>query len=374
MRILATMLAILVACGFATPQAYPEAGGYIRDCGDPGAAPEVCRLRVMPTPAEAEKLLGERAFVADRRDDRLTIVARWVAAKPVLAGAIAAPLAQLDGTDLWSVTVRSGRLDEAMLDLFLVSDRRSEQFEWLGPKARARPEAIPLGKDLSGRAFDVTLDSATLGRPRSLTVYLPPGRDPAKRYPVVYMADGQALRFYSRIVDASIVAHRAPPVIIVGLHNGGNEQRSKDYLLGWEETNAGFEAHEAFLIKEVMPRAEREWGAASDPQRRLVIGKSSGAAWAVDTALRNPGLFRQAAGFAVCWTRGRTGLEDAERPRLMLVAGVFDPCVVPTRTVAAKARASGGELVFLEPVTGHGDLFYQALLEEALIWAFGKPA
>lgn len=374
MRILVTILALCFACAFATPQVYPDASGYIRDCDDPAAAPEVCRLRVMPAPAEAAKLLGEQALVAERRDDRLTVVARSAAAKPRLGGSIDVPLARLEGTDFWSVTVRSSRLDEATLDLFLMSDGRTENLEWLGPKAGARPEVVPFRQKLAGRTLDVTLDSVALGRPRSLSVYLPPGHDPRKRYPVVYMADGQGVGFYSRIVDASIVARRAPPVVIIGLHNGGGEQRSKDYLLAWQDTNVGFEAHEAFLIKEVMPRAEREWGAASDPQRRLTIGKSSGAAWAVDTALRHPDLFQQAAGFAVCWKRGREGLERAGRPRLRLVAGVFDPCVVPTRATAATARASGGELVVLEPVTGHGDLFYQALLEETLVWAFGKPA
>ena len=59
--------------------------------------------------------------------------------------------------------------------------------------------------------------------------------------------------------------------------------------------------------------------------------------------------------------------QSQTRPPLELTFGEL-------REIAGRARASGDEVVLTEPVTGHGDLFYRAMLEQTLNWAFGAPA
>jgi enterochelin esterase-like enzyme len=119
----------------------------------------------------------------------------------------------------------------------------------------------------------------------------------------------------------------------------------------------------------VRPRAERLWGASTRREQRLLVGKSSGAGWALDTALRHPDLFGQAAPIALGWTRA-SGLDRPGRPRLFMVTGVLDSFITRSRAAAEEAAKSGDPLVFQTPVTGHGDAFYQGDWVEILTWAF----
>ncbi|NEX94374.1 hypothetical protein G3573_16475 [Caulobacter sp. 17J65-9] len=343
-----------------------EAGKFLQDCGAPDAAPDICRAREAVSAAEAKRRLGDQDVAMWRKGDRFRVVARNPAEVVSLAGGLAAPMARIDGTDLWSFTARIPRLDEAVIDFLVIpSADQPPLTAWRGPKA---PPAAAFNPELKGQVVWDEVDSPALGEKRTLTVYLPPDFDRTRTYPVAYVADGSGVAYYARIVEPAIVAGRLPPVVLVGLESGA--KRTTDYLLGWEASDAGFEKHEAFLLNEVMPRAERLYGASSRREQRLLIGKSNGGAWALDTALRHPDLFAQAAPMALGAGRA-AGVDRPGRPRLFMATGVLDSFIRRSRVVAERAAKSGDELVFRTPVSGHGDVFYQDLLVEALAWAFG---
>lgn len=350
----------------------PPSDILVQDCGAPSASPDICRVRQPVDPGEAAAQLGDKTLVAWRDGTRLLIVARSPAAEVGVAGAILSPMARIDGaTDLWSLTVEIPRLDEALLDLFVTPTADGfTPFVWRGPKA---PKAPTFQSELTGRVVQDEIASVALGATRGLTVYLPAGFDSARAYPVAYVADGRSVSFYARIIEPAIADGRLPPLVLIGLHNGAGGQRSKDYLLGRGGSNAPFEAHERFLLEEVMPRAEKLYGASNRREQRLLIGKSSGGAWALDTALRHPDLFAQAAPIAVGYRQAGAGVERPGRPRLFMVTGLLDPFITRSRTVAGEAAKSGDPLVFQTPVTGHGNAFYEALWVEALAWAFPAP-
>ncbi|HJV41998.1 alpha/beta hydrolase [Caulobacter sp.] len=344
----------------------------IQDCGSPKANPDICRVRQAVRPEDAASHLGKDHMALWREGNRLLLVSCSAAPQAGVAGALFAPLAKIDGTaDLWSLVLDIPRLDEANLDVFPTPPAPGpfRAVLYRGPKA---PPAAVTQADLQGQVLQDEIDSQALGAKRKLTIYLPPKFDPRKRYPVVYVADGASVSYYAHVTEPAILDKRLPPLVLVGLHAGGGERRNRDYVLGWSDTSVPFVAHERFLIEEVMPRAESLWGAATKREQRLITGKSAGGSWALDTALRHPDLFAQAAPAAIASVSAE-GVERPGRPRLWIVTGLFDPFLPRSRSIAERAAKSGDEIVLKTPVSGHGATFYQDQWVEMLAWAFGRP-
>jgi hypothetical protein len=365
-------IAAASATGAHAQTTFPDlpSGSLVQDCGAAGASSDICRLREAVPAATLATQLGDARAAVWREGDRLLVAVRTGSAEPMLAGSILAPLAKVEGADLATLVVRIPRLDEALIDVFLVGGEGPVSPQvYRGPKAPPAQTPIP---ELRGRLVEESIDSKALGAPRGLTVYLPPGFDQARTYPVAYLADGRSVAFYARLIETAILDGRVRPVVLVGVHSGQGQQRAIDYLLDWKGSDAGFEAHERFFLEEVMPRAEALYGASKKREERLVTGKSNGGDWALDIALRHPDLFAQAAPAAMARSKAK-GVETPGRPRLFVTTGLFDPGIARSRETAARARTSGDEVVLVEPVSGHGGLFYQERLVEILAWAFGRP-
>lgn len=127
---------------------------------------------------------------------------------------------------------------------------------------------------------DVT--SAYLGASRHVEVWLPPGydRDTTRRYPVLYMSDGQNL-FDPRLayggidwgVDSVVVdlvkKKIIPPIIVVGVWN--TAQRFPEYS-PWHDAPK----YARFLIEELMPRVNREFRTLTGPRHTAHMGSSMG--------------------------------------------------------------------------------------------------
>lgn len=364
-------LAIATSTAAHAQTVFPDLapGSLVQDCGAANASPDICRLREAIPAETIATQLGQARSAVWREGDRLLVAARTQAAEPMLAGAILAPLAKVEGTDLATLVVRIPRLDEALIDVFMVGGTGPvTPLVYRGPKTPPAQTPVP---ELRGRLVEESLDSKALGAPRGLTVYLPPGFDQARTYPVAYLADGRSVAFYARCIEPAILDGRIRPVVLVGVHSGQGQQRAVDYLLDWKGSSAGFEAHERFFLDEVMPRAETLYGASKKREERLVTGKSNGGDWALDIALRHPDLFAQAAPAAMARTKAQ-GVEAPGRPRLLVTTGLFDPGINRSREIVARAKGSGDEVALVEPVSGHGGLFYQERLIEILGWAFGR--
>ena len=194
-----------------------------------------------------------------------------------------------------------------------------------------------------GRLEHFVLDSEILGGPREVTVYLPAGYDERdeRRYPVLYMHDGQNLfeahrsfipGQHWRLADAAneMIGHRkAEPMIIVGLDNGG-PLRIDEYTPSRDEKRkAGGRAadHARMLFEELKPEIDRRYRTKTDRASTGIGGSSLGGLVALWLALRHPDVFGYAAVMSPSvWWNGRDVLKDVEafsgqRPRIWLDIG-----------------------------------------------------
>jgi predicted alpha/beta superfamily hydrolase len=142
---------------------------------------------------------------------------------------------------------------------------------------------------------------------RFLRVWLPPGYDdPANaelHYPVLYLNDGQNLFEASTSFtgvewqvdetgDRLIREGLVPPVIIVGIDNGGKD-RIREYMphrsLQPMMLRVQGTRYPAFLFKEVIPFMVRNYRVANGPENMGLGGSSLGALIALYTAAVRPG-------------------------------------------------------------------------------------
>lgn len=192
----------------------------------------------------------------------------------------------------------------------------------------------------------VILPSRHLRADRRLTVWLPPGYSAGRRYPVIYVADNAAW-LGDDLFDA-MRAGRTPATLIVGIESDP-ENRYAEYI----DRPAGipmpgdpprFAAHERFVIDEVMPWAESEYGAAQEAAQRSVAGYSNGADWAAAMALRHPDLFGRAIVMSPIMVSQYT-IPDAPGARFDLSAGALEaPFALATACFAQGLHSKGADL------------------------------
>ena len=154
------------------------------------------------------------------------------------------------------------------------------------------------------------LRSAAFGNRRLLRVLLPPGYDdPAqrsRRYPVLYLNDGQnlfdpataALAAGEWRVDETVVelvrSGEIPPLIVVGIDHAGR-RRIGEYV-PWEDPQLGLTGRAArgarypgFLLDEVAPYVNATFRTKRGAENTGLGGSSLGAAIALFTVLARPG-------------------------------------------------------------------------------------
>src|SRR5262249_9148503 len=126
-----------------------------------------------------------------------------------------------------------------------------------------------------------------------------------KRYPVLYMHDGQNLFEAATSafgtewqvdenIDAAVAAGRMDEVIAVGVHNTANRI--------WEDTpgcdatygGGGAEVYERFLIDTVKPFIDQSFRTLPDKDNTAVMGSSLGGLLSFYLARRNPTVFAKA--------------------------------------------------------------------------------
>ena len=146
---------------------------------------------------------------------------------------------------------------------------------------------------------------ASLGRDRTVRVYLPPGYDTSdKHYPVLYMHDGQNLfdeaTSYSGEwrVDKSlnILAQQGElEVIAVGIDNG--KQHRINELSAWDHDTYGQgqgQAYLDFVVQQLMPYINRHYRTQSDRKNTAIMGSSMGGLMSHFAVYRYPEHFGKA--------------------------------------------------------------------------------
>ncbi|HUQ02775.1 MAG TPA: alpha/beta hydrolase-fold protein [Kofleriaceae bacterium] len=175
--------------------------------------------------------------------------------------------------------------------------------------------------------------STALGNCRNMAAYLPPGYDApangARRYPVVFMHDGQNVFDdhdccfghtgweVNVALDAEIAAGRVEETILVAVDHAG-AGRNDEY--GWSESVGGKqETFMTFQIETVQPRAASLW--RLDPARLYVAGSSLGGLISMRLALEHPTVYAGAASLSGAFWPGQD-TDTALRDRLPSIGKV----------------------------------------------------
>jgi len=169
---------------------------------------------------------------------------------------------------------------------------------------------------------------------RFLRVWLPPGYDdlqnPGRRYPVLYLNDGQNLfepttSFtgvewqVDETADRLIREGLVPPMMIVGIDNAGKD-RFREYMphrsLSPMMLRVQGARYPDFLTKEVMPFVTRNYRVASGPANTGLGGSSLGALISLYTAAVLPGFIgRLLIESPSLWASNRQMIKESRRTR-----------------------------------------------------------
>lgn len=330
----------------------------------------VCRVRKEWTVDE----LRARAPMT-RDGDTLTFVHESDAEAVELAGGVQYPLSRVEGTNLWTVTVRVPRLDEAMITYGFMetkggtrAGRRIASQTWRGPKA---PKQLEKATTLSGAVVKHEIESAHLKETRGLTIYEPAGK--GKLAGVVYAGDGEAVDAFAKVLDPLVASGRLPRILVVGIHSStSNEGRGAEYLTGFVDGDAPFLKHERFFLDEVMPWVEKQYALPDDAARRALFGFSNSAAWALETTLRHPRKFGRVLAFSPAGRRPKSDEVLPEKVRFYFLAGTMEKGFRDIAVRWAKTAEERGVVHVLRlPVAGHDFEMWTSMLPDALQWAFG---
>lgn len=166
---------------------------------------------------------------------------------------------------------------------------------------------------------------------RNVDVWCPPGYSANKRYPVIYMHDGQNIfepissiggasweldKAITRLMDAKKIGG----AIVVGIWNHGNI-RSREYMPQKPYRVAAFQKHHAafiksaggepisdaylkFLVHEVKPFIDANYRTLPDQQNTFVMGSSRGGVISLYAISEYPHIFHGAGCISTHWSVG----------------------------------------------------------------------
>jgi predicted alpha/beta superfamily hydrolase len=162
-----------------------------------------------------------------------------------------------------------------------------------------------------GRLERIRFESEILGNERDITVYLPAGYDEKsdRRYPVLYMQDGQNLfdaeRAYipgqhwqlKEAADAAIGERAAAPMIIVGVDHAGIGRADEYTPTRSEKHKSGGKAGEyvRMLVEELKPLIDERFRTLPDAANTGIGGSSLGGLVSLHAALTRPDVFGRIA-------------------------------------------------------------------------------
>ncbi|WDE95420.1 alpha/beta hydrolase-fold protein [Lentisphaera profundi] len=146
------------------------------------------------------------------------------------------------------------------------------------------------------------VDTHEIDFERVITVYIPAQKSLTAEYPFMIVHDSTKsmnanLKSLNIICDNLIAQKRIPPMMIIGVANGGGDaqghQRGKEY-----DTMSGLLAE--YIETHVLPEVEKryELKLTEDPNARAVIGVSSGASAALAMAWYRNDLYTRVVSFS----------------------------------------------------------------------------
>jgi enterochelin esterase-like enzyme len=206
--------------------------------------------------------------------------------------------------------------------------------------------AVPAAAQADGRLIDWEDVTSAHVQPRNVTIWLPPGYDASRRrYPVIYMQDGQNVfvpgRAYGgeewgvdEALSRMIANGRTRGAIVVGVWN--TNLRGREYLpaavvanlpeaervrvLATHNGPSLADAYLRFLVNELKPRIDREFRTLDGPRQTSIMGSSMGGLISLYALGEYPEWFGQAAAVSIHWPLGDPREGQGADPMAVAVA------------------------------------------------------
>ncbi len=173
-----------------------------------------------------------------------------------------------------------------------------------------RGELASINEGLNGQVLDFTKNhgadrriwSAALGTKRDLYVYVPPGFDPAKKYPLAVFLHGagQDEKFFLKTLvkrfDQSIGARKLPPFIVVA-PDGSMLGRPSYFKMATFFANSDAGRYEDYLMEDVWGFVMKTFPILPEREAHVMIGVSMGGAAAFTQSIKHKDRIKIAVGF-----------------------------------------------------------------------------
>ena len=242
------------------------------------------------------------------------------------------------------------------------------------------PEARP------GELHDLTLASRALRRETHNRVYLPARFRQSSTYPLLIVHDGDDYLTYSamKTVLDNLIHRLDMAETIVVFSNPGD--RMREY--------PNYAPHARHLVAELIPHLEEHYPVLRRPEGRALMGASFGAVASMSVAYRNPDLFGslllQSGSFVFTDIGDDHGGGPAFDPvvkfmnryrsrprkvadRLFVSCGVYEPLIVPNRSMVPVWESTGSTVRYVEARDGHSWENWRDRLRDGLSWIYPGP-
>jgi len=193
----------------------------------------------------------------------------------------------------------------------------------------------------------VDLHSIALDRDMGFTIYLPPGYDEARRYPVLYLFYGYGGNRDSwftglnihRVADRLIGEGRIGPLLIVSPSYGNSFGVNSQAGEGRDPGTVDIGRYEDYLIQEVIPYVDGHFGTLAERKGRYIGGASMGGYAALYLGFTYPELFSKIGAHSAAvwnytptdlytdqrdWLYATSALREARDPFLLAASGQLD--------------------------------------------------
>jgi predicted alpha/beta superfamily hydrolase len=236
------------------------------------------------------------------------------------------------------------------------------------------------------------VESPQLKNARSLRIYLPPSYDEnaAKRYPVLYMHDGQNL-FDAKTaaygvewgidetVNHLVAVGQMDEVIVVGIDN--TPDRIPEYTPCCDPKYGGgrLAAYEAFIVDTVKPMIDKTLRTLPGKDNTAIMGSSLGGIASVVIAQHHPDIFSKAGGVSSSfwWNNKALITKIAARVpvKFYIDAGTkgdgLEETTLMRDAMLTQGYTAGTDLFYFTAEGGsHNEKSWAARVEKPLAWFF----
>jgi enterochelin esterase-like enzyme len=315
----------------------------------------------------------------------------------------AQPLARIEGTNVWWLTVEVPPRSRIEYKLEIV---RGHGNEWIQDPLNPHRARDPFGANsvLQGDGYRVpewvhpdprarrgvlepfSLHSNAFGGRRGGHIYLPARFRTSRRYPLLVVHDGGDYLKYSgmKTVFDNLLERLEVPDMIVALID------SPDRLVEYGND----ERHARYVTEELVPHLASRFPLIDQPRARGLMGASFGGVASFSTAIRYPGfwgrLLLQSGSFAftdigrrnhrgpvfdrvVEFMNAYRNAPTAVSERVFVSCGVYESLIYENRSLVPLLESTGMEVRFAEARDGHNWENWRDRSREGLSWLFRGP-